>query len=195
MGANSKSKPKTYAIRKEELDQLVEQAAVAGIDAFKNEEKKARNKIVNRNLHNTRKLLESYRTLKNDLQHSDYETEDAQKELRFKCIEDLMKPGETSMDEVMAKEIARLQENAWRKRQIERAIELLKEDCSRPGEPEAMRKYRVIMGLYIQDEKMDYAELAEKENVVERTIYRDASDACKMLAPYLFSVDAIIDKA
>ncbi len=193
MGANSKSKPKTYAIKKEELDQLVEQAAVAGIDAFRNEEKKARNKIINRNLHNTRKLLESYRTLKNDLQHSDYETEDAQMELRFKCIEDLMKPGETSMDEVMAKEISRLQENAWRKRQIERAIELLKEDCSRPGEPEAMRKYRVIMGLYIQDEKMDYAELAEKENVVERTIYRDASDACKMLAPYLFSVDAIIN--
>lgn len=193
MGANSKSKPKTYAIKKEELDQLVEQAAVAGIDAFRNEEKKARNKIVNRNLHNTRKLLESYRTLKNDLQHSDYETEDAQRELRFKCIEDLMEPGEASMDEVMAKEIARLQENAWRKRQIERAIELLKEDCSRPGEPEAMRKYRVIMGLYIQDEKMDYAELAEKENVVERTIYRDASDACKMLAPYLFSVDAIIN--
>lgn len=193
MGANSKSKPKTYAIKKEELDQIVERAAVAGIDAFRNEEKKARNKKVNRNLHNTRKLLESYRTLKNDLQHSDYETEDAQRELRFKCVEDLMEPGETSMDEVMAKEISRLQENAWRKRQIERAIELLKEDCSRPGEPEAMRKYRVIMGLYIQDEKMDYAELAEKENVVERTIYRDASDACKMLAPYLFSVDAIIN--
>ena len=193
MGANSKSKPKTYSIKKEELDQLIAQAAVAGIDAFRNEEKKARNKIVNRNLHNTKKLLESYRTLKNDLQHSDYETEDAQRELRFKCIEDLMKPGETSMDEVMAKEISRLQENAWRKRQIERAIELLKEDCSRPGEPETMRKYRVIMGLYIQDEKLDYAELAERENVVERTIYRDASDACKMLAPYLFSVDAIIN--
>ena len=56
-----------------------------------------------------------------------------------------------------------------------------------------MRKYRVIMGLYIQDEKLDYADLAERENVVERTIYRDASDACKMLAPYLFGVDAIIN--
>lgn len=193
MGNNSKGKPKTYAIRKEELDQIIEQAAVAGIDAFRNEEKKARNKIVNRNLHNVRKLLESYRTLKNDLLHSDYETEEAQQELRFKCVEDLMSPGDVSMDELMAKEISRLQENAWRKRQIERAIELLKEDCSKPGEPEAMRKYRVIIGLYIQDEKLDYADLAERENVVERTIYRDASDACKMLAPYLFSVDAIIN--
>ena len=177
MGNNSKGKPKTYAIRKEELDQIIEQAAVAGIDAFRNEEKKAKNKIVNRNLHNVRKLLESYRTLKNDLLHSDYETEEAQQELRFKCVEDLMSPGDVSMDELMAKEISRLQENAWRKRQIERAIELLKEDCSKPGEPE----------------KLDYADLAERENVVERTIYRDASDACKMLAPYLFSVDAIIN--
>lgn len=191
MGANGK---KTYAIKKEELDQLIEQAAVAGIDAFRNEQRKARNKSINRNLHNTRKLLESYRTLKNDLLHSDYETEEAQRELRFKCVEDLMNPGESQrMDEVMAEEIARLQENAWRKRQIERAVDLLKEDCSKPGEPEAMRKYRVIVGLYIQDDKLDYAELAEQENVVERTIYRDASDACKMLTPYLFSVDAIID--
>ena len=37
MGNNSKGKSKTYAIRKEELDQIIEQAAVAGIDAFRNE--------------------------------------------------------------------------------------------------------------------------------------------------------------
>ena len=55
MGANSKSKPKTYAIKKDELDKLIAQAAVAGVDAFRKEEKKARDKIVNRNLHNTKK--------------------------------------------------------------------------------------------------------------------------------------------
>lgn len=194
MGANGK-KPKTYAITQEDIEALVKKAVDAGIEAYKKAENKAKNKTINRNLHNTRKLLESYRTLKNDLQHSDYETEDAQRELRFKCVEDLMRPGETTMDEVMAKEIGRLQENAWRKRQIERAIELLKEDCSRPGTPELMRKYRVIVALYIQDEKMSVEELAEQENVVERTIYNDASDACKMIAPYLFKVDDIIDRA
>ena len=124
MGNNSKGKSKTYAIRKEELDQIIEQAAVAGIDAFRNEEKKARNKIVNRNLHNVRKLLESYRTLKNDLLHSDYETEEAQQELRFKCVEDLMSPDDVSMDELMAKEISRLEETPDRKgdRVIERGL-------------------------------------------------------------------------
>lgn len=188
-------KIKTYTIREDDLQSLIGKAAEAGIEAYKKEEDKAKKKSLNRNLHNTKKLLESYRTLKNDLLHSDYETEDAQRELRFKCVEDLMNPGETSMDNLMAKEIERLQENAWRKRQLERALELLEEDCLRQREPEAMRKYRVIMALYIQDEPMDVPSIAEQENVTERTVYRDASDACKMLAPYLFSIDAITNGA
>ena len=106
-----------------------------------------------------------------------------------------MSPGDVSMDELMAKEISRLQENAWRKRQIERAIELLKEDCLRAGKPEAMRKYRVIMGLYILDEKKDYMDLAEQESVAEVTIHRDEREARIMLTPYLFSIDAIINHA
>ena len=188
---------KFYTISQKEIDSIVNLAAGAGadagIEAYKKAKQKAKDNAVNRNISNTRKLLETYRTLKNDLLHSNYESDEAQKELRFKCVEDLMEPGESRrMDEVMAKEAARLQENAWRKRQMERAIELLKEDCSRSGEPEAMRKYRVIMGLYIQDEKMSLEELAKREFVTERTIHRDAREACIMITPYLFGIDAIV---
>ena len=187
------AKIKTYTIRQDELEALIERAAEAGVQAYKKAENKARDKNTNRNLHNTKKLLESYRSLKNDLQHSDYETPEAQLELRFKCVEDLMNPGETSTDSLMAKEIERLQENAWRKRQLERALDLLKEDCEKRNlkEPEAMRKYRIIMALYIQDDPVDVPTLADMESVTERTVYRDVSDACKMLAPYLFSIEAI----
>ncbi len=188
-----------YTISQKEIDSIVNIAAGAGADAgisaYKKAEQKAKDNTINRNLNNTRKLLETYRTLKNDLIHSDYETDEAQEELRFKCVEDLMSPDDVSMDELMAKEISRLQENAWRKRQIERAVELLKEDCSRPERPDDMRKYRVIMGLYIQDEKMGFEELAEQEFVTERTIHRDAREACIMITPYLFGIDAIVGDA
>ncbi len=187
------AKVKTYTIREDDLQNLITRATEAGIQAYKRAEQKARDKSINRNLHNTKKLLESYRTLKNDLIHSDYESEDAQMELRFKCIEDLMQPSETSTDKLMAKEIERLQSNAWKKRQIERALELLEEDCNRQrvAEPEAIRKFRVIHAMYIQDEKLDVIAIAEQENITERTVYRDVSDACKMLAPYLFSIEDI----
>lgn len=189
-----------YTISQKEIDSIVNMAAGAGADAgiaaYKKAEQKAKESTVNRNLNNTRKLLETYRTLKNDLLHSSYETDQAQEELRFKCVEDLMTPGESKrMDDIMAKEVARMQENAWRKRQIERAVELLKEDCSRPERPEDMRKYRVIMGLYIQDEKMGFEDLAEQEYVTERTIHRDAREACIMITPYLFGIDAIVGDA
>ena len=189
-----------YTISQKEIDSIVNMAAGsganAGIAAYKKAEQKAKESTFNRNLNNTRKLLETYRTLKNDLLHSSYETDQAQEELRFKCVEDLMTPGESKrMDDIMAREVARMQENAWRKRQIERAVELLKEDCSRPERPEDMRKYRVIMGLYIQDEKMGFEDLAEQEYVTERTIHRDAREACIMITPYLFGIDAIIGEA
>ena len=85
-----------YTISQKEIDSIVNMAAGAGADAgiaaYKKAEQKAKESTVNRNLNNTRKLLETYRTLKNDLLHSSYETDQAQEELRFKCVEDLMTP-------------------------------------------------------------------------------------------------------
>lgn len=192
MGANGK-KPKTYAITQEEIEELVKKAADAGIEAYKKAEKKAREKAAKDIIVRVRKVLETYRALKNDLLHSEYETDVEQTELRFKCVEDLMSPGDTNMDDVMTKEIERLKRNAWSKRQIERAIFLLEEDCRKEGKPEAMRRYRVIIALYIQDKKLSYEEIAEQENVVERTVYKDASDACEMIAPYLLNIDKVPD--
>lgn len=190
---------KFYTISQETIDYIISEAAKsgtqAGITAYRNEHEKAVDKVNKIMVANVKKILETYRPLKNDLLHSQYDTKSAQKELRFKCVEDLMDPGETHMDDVMAKEIERLKRNAWNKRHIERAIDLLKEDCMKRElhEPEAMRKYRIIMALYIQDEKLNYEEIAEQENVVERTVYRDMTDACKMMAPYLLNIDKIHD--
>lgn len=184
-----------YAITQEMIDDLIKKATKAGIEAYTKKETKAKEKKDRAIVGKVRKILETYRTLNNDLLHSDYETEYAQKELRFKCVEDLMSPGETHTDDIMAREIERLRRNAWSKRQIERAIDLLEEDCRREGISEAMRKYRVIMALYIDDEKMSYEEIAEQENVVERTVYKDAAEACKMMAPYLLNIDDVIDIA
>lgn len=188
------TKIKTYQIRQDDLNQIIKTAVDTGIAAYKKEDSREQGRLVNRNLHNTRKLMESYRTLKNDLQNSDYDSEDAQKELRFQCVEDLMQPGETKMDKVMAKEIERLQENAWRKRHIERALELLKEDCSRSRLDEDMRKYRVLVATYIDDVQLSQEELAEQENVSDRTIRQDVRKALEMITPYLFSIEDIINR-
>lgn len=190
---------KFYTISQETIDYIISEAAKAGtqagITAYRSEHEKATDKVDKTMIANVREILKTYRSLQNDLIHSQYDTEPAQKELRFKCVEDLMNPGETHMDDVMSKEIERLKRNAWSKRQIERAVDLLKEDCEsrKLKEPEAMRKYRVIMALYIQDDPVDVLTLAEAEFVTERTIHRDISDACKMMAPYLLNIDKIHD--
>lgn len=193
MGATQKF----YTISQETIDYIIEAAAKAGakagIEAHKKAEEKAREKADKAIVARVRKILGTYRALKNDLLHSEYETDTEQKELRFKCVEDLMNPGETHMDDIMAKEIERLKRNAWSKRQIERAIDLLEEDCRKEGTLEAMRRYRVIIALYMQEEKQSHETIAEIENCVPRTIYKDASDACRMIAPYLLNIDNVPD--
>lgn len=186
-----------YTIRQEDFDSLIEKAVNAGIEAYKKAEGKAKTKAVNRNLHNTRKLLESYRAVKNDIAHSDYDTMDAQHELRFKCVEDLMQPSmksaDSRMEKIMADEITRLKEGAWRIRQIERALDLLEEDCKRQGTPEAMRKYRILIDSYISDDIASQEEIAEREHISERMVRYDVQEALKMITPYLFTIDAIIE--
>lgn len=39
---------------------------------------------------------------------------------------------------------------------------------------------------------MGFEDLAEQEFVTERTIHRDAREACIMITPYLFGIDAIM---
>ena len=51
---------------------------------------------------------------------------------------------------------------------------------------EDLRRCREIYGLYIDREKKSVSEIAEEENISEKTVYKDVSVACKIIAVYYF---------
>ena len=188
-------KVKVYAISETEIEGILTRAVKAGVDEYIKERQRETDRQINRNLHNTKRLFESYRTLKNDLIHSEYESDEAQQELRTMCIQDLMEnvwDKRAASDDAIRKEIRRLQINAWRKRQIDRAVELLREDCMQSDNPAAMRKYRVLTAVYIQDDALTVQEAAVLEGVTDRTIHSDLREALKIVTPYIFSMEEII---
>ena len=54
-----------------------------------------------------------------------------------------------------------------------------------------MRRYRVIMAMYIDDDKMTAQDIAEKENIEGRTVYKDITNAIKPLSALIFGIDSI----
>lgn len=59
------------------------------------------------------------------------------------------------------------------------------------GEPADQRRWRILPGLYLEDPVLSADEIAEREFVDIRTVYRDVDIACDQLGIFLFGVDAV----
>ena len=63
--------------------------------------------------------------------------------------------------------------------------------CEESGKDEELRRYRIIMDYYIYDEKKSAEEIAEKECIERRTVYKDINIALKPLSALIFGVDSM----
>lgn len=75
--------------------------------------------------------------------------------------------------------------------EIELAVKVYKEKCIQSGKPEQERKYNVIHALYIGEEQMTLDDIAEREHVDTRTIYRDRDEGIEKITALLFGIDGI----
>ena len=73
---------------------------------------------------------------------------------------------------------------------IDAMLEVYKKDCNRS--PEGQRRYRVIYWMYLSEDESKTAEdIAEMENVVVRTVFRDIKTAYEELAVLFFGIDGV----
>ena len=173
------------------LNAVAEIAANAGIAAYKDEMRKAeKNKEANRT-REVKKLLGAYRRIKTELEDGTEFTEEEKSEYRWEFIKDLMGNAKNCIsksERIIKDEEKRRQESLYSIYRIENAMRLYKEECDRSSCEEERRRYREIYAMYIDDEPMTVPELAEYENVSEKTVYRDIGIAYKILAIYLFGI-------
>lgn len=143
-------------------------------------------------LHNTKLLLRKYRSFKTMADHAIYAPEDTKDEEIRKII-DLM--GNKSREDLRIRSI---QKNAITTKTImahvDRALFEFRIDCeiyAKTGQPDWLRRYRVIDGLYIQFPPMTVQQIAEEEHVSERSVFRDRDAACDKLSGYLWGVASL----
>jgi len=178
-----------------QLENLVKISAQEGIKAYQHEIEKCNKENEKRydKVRQTKKLLASYRRLKNKLENEElgFYTEDEKIELRWKFLEDLMGSARNIIKKTEQKVIdteKKLQEERFYLQRIESAVELYRIETEKSNNEEQKRRFREIYYLYISDERKKVAEIAQIEHINEKTVYKDINIACKAIALYMLGI-------
>lgn len=168
-----------------------ETAAKTAIKTLRDEQRQQQKEMHKRILHNTKLLLHNYRMFKEHTDTSINELEEIS-ENTFQIFEAMMlRPASeskvfvNSITHSMAKTTIVMEH-------IEEAVDVYRAYCEKSKNPENMRRYRIIDVKYISgDTLLTNEEIAEKENIACRTVYKDIEAAVKMLSVLIFGVDGL----
>lgn len=182
-----------YVLTQEQINQI---AAISGKEAvkmFREEQIKADRKRAREEdkVKKTKKMLSSYRRIKATLSDETEFSEEEQIELRWKFIQDLM----GNAKEIVGKSERTIKDTEKRRQEdmycvyrIEKATEMYREECERSESGEAMRRYRELNMMYLDDKAYTVQEISEVENVSDKTVYKDLGIACGIVAVYLLGL-------
>lgn len=164
-----------------------EAGAKAALERWEKEKEKAVAEKKDRRLHNTRILLQNYRRFREHAANAVFEV--GQLDESVFDILDLMQRHESNMFvDSIKKSVAR---TVMLVDHIDTMLGLYRVYCENSSKPEDARRWRVIHGKYIAEHEKTVLDLAEQENVADRTIRRDIEEACEHLAALFFGIDGI----
>ncbi len=171
----------------------VQRGIAAGIKAamdYMAEERQAQKKgRCDRRLRNTRLLLKNYRSLKYYVKGAIYKASQV-KENAIDVLDGL--DDYTFDDSLYIESIKKSQQRTLIiLKHIDEMLRYYRIDCERGGKDEDMRRYRIIMAYYIDDEKLGVDEIAEQEYIERRALYRDVNIALKPLSALIFGIDSM----
>lgn len=186
-------KKESTVLTDEIIEEISQIAASVAADCFKKEKKKDIRNEQRELIKRTKAQLKSYRKVKAQIQSERTFTETEKAEYRWKFVEDLVGNADdivSESDRIIQDEEKRMQENLYSINRIENALELYQKECETSKRDEEKRRCRVIYDMYVADDPCDAQEIAQKENISVKSVYRDIEIACSILAIYLYGVRA-----
>ena len=167
----------------EQRREIIGLASHIAIEQYRKEADKKRKELRDKRLHNTKLLLEKYRGFVIHSESAVYDASHIDDDYDLESLLDLMGGGRDF-------QVASVQESAARTRilvhHIDRMLDYFKYRCEQSPKPEDARRYRVIKGLYIDDEEKTPQQLSDIEAVDISTIYKDSRTALRQLSALLF---------
>ena len=182
------------------LDIAIEKGIAAGVkaatDRIEEERKKERKGRYDRRLHNTRLLLKNYRVLKHhalDAVHTGARANEVISENAVDILDDLESMGFRKVDDRLYIESIKRSQQRTRIiiEHIDEMLRYWRIDCEQSGREEALRRYRIVVDTYISDDQMTAEELAQREHIEKRTVYKDIKAAMQPLSALIFGIDGI----
>lgn len=182
------------------LDIAIEKGIAAGVkaatDRIEEERKKERKGRYDRRLHNTRLLLKNYQVLKHhalDAVHTGARANEVISENAVDILDDLESMGFRKVDDRLYIESIKRSQQRTRIiiEHIDEMLRYWRIDCEQSGREEALRRYRIVVDTYISDDQMTAEELAQREHIEKRTVYKDIKAAMRPLSALIFGIDGI----
>lgn len=168
-----------------------EMGAQAAIEAVENERRRYRRARYDRQLRNTKLLLQHYRSLNSHYANAVWEEDDSEDEDSFCDIMELMN-SRSYDDEVFVDSI---KQSSKKTRIIMRHVNKMLEEyetmCKESSRPDDLRHWRVIKALYLSPTRTAAMDVAEAERIDKRTVYKDVDAAVEDLTMLLFGIEGI----
>lgn len=179
-------------LSKEDLQELLEKAAdigaKAGIDKYVEELKSFQRKKADRRLYNTKLLLRNYRMLEAHAENSVF-GRNQMRETAADILESMMN---MYNDELVVESIKNsATRTAIIVSHIKAMLEIFQICCERSTNELDKRRYDIVYGLYIAEDKISRKDLADKWNVSRDTTYTDEKIAIERLSALFFGADGL----
>lgn len=176
--------------------EVIELAVAEGVKAadkrFEALKKKFISESKDKRLHNTKLLIRNYRMFKAHAEKAVYsaaECEDSVFDILAMMSDSNFSKAETTVKSIK-NSAAR---TAIMVNHMNAMVDTYEIWCQRSGKPENERRCRVLKALYIDNTPLSHDEIAEKECIDKRTVYRDIDSAMEMLSALIFGIESFQD--
>lgn len=189
---NDKEPIVMVTLSKEELQELFEKAAVigaeTGISKYEEELKKTQRKKIDRRFHNTKLLLRNFRMLQVNAENSIF----GRAQMNESAADILESMMNLYNDEVIVESIKNsATRTAIIVTHVKTMLDMFEICCERSQNEIDKRRYDIIYGLYISEEKLNRKDLIKKWNICADTTYADEKIAIERLSALIFGVDGL----
>lgn len=179
------------------MDIAIEKGVAAGVkaaaDRMEEERRKARKGRYDRRLHNTRLLMKNYRALKHHALGAVHTGAQANEKIEENAVDILEELDDERVDDRLY--IESIKRSQQRTRiiiaHIDEMLRYWKIDCEQSGREEVLRRYRIVYDTFIGDNQIAAEDLARREHIEKRTVYKDIKAAMRPLSALIFGIDGI----
>ncbi len=164
-----------------------EVATKTALEVYAREQQKDRRMRADRRLRDTKRLMRNYREIKihagdaiaslAEIANDDYE-----------FFHNLMENGDQIDVEAIIRSKAR---SAIMLAHIDAMLQAFRVICYSSYKPEDQRRYRVLEARCLLEAPVPVHEIAKRENIDNRTVYKDFDVACERLSALLFGIQWI----